>query len=150
MLKNKNGVTLVVLILSVIIMLIIFGVTVTSGTDLLENADKNRLKSNLYLVKARAETLLEDYLFDGTDNLGDEASSSQISGVGFDESSEEYIYRVWDTSKLEEEGISTDDVKTAEVFVIQYDIENDSVDVASTVGTKNDDGSKVYILSEID
>ena len=82
MLKGKKGVTLVVLVLTVVVMLIIVGVTISSGTDVIRNSQKNRLKTNLYLVRARAEAVLEDYLFDGTGEIGDEeASATQIAEV---------------------------------------------------------------------
>ena len=150
MLKNKNGMTLTALIMVLLVLAIIVGITVVSSTDIIKNSAKSSLKTNLYLIKARAETLLEDYLFDGTDNLGEEASSSQISSVGFTKDAEKYIYRVWDDSKLEEQGISTENVAESEIFIIQYDIVNDAVDVASTKGYEDEDGSYIYILSELD
>ena len=150
MLKNNRGVTLTALIIMVLVLLIIVGTTVICSTDILRNSDKSKLKSNLYLVKARAETLLEDYLFDGTDNLGTEATDSQIEAVGFDEYTGNYIYRVWDATKLTEEGIDVDSVKDSEVFIVQYDLTNDSVDVASTIGYEDEDGNEIYILSELD
>ena len=150
MLKNKNGMTLTALIMVLLVLAIIVGITVVSSTDIIKNSAKSSLKTNLYLIKARAETLLEDYLFDGTDNLGEEASSSQISSVGFTKDAERYIYRVWDDSKLEEQGISTENVAESEIFIIQYDIVNDAVDVASTKGYEDEDGSYIYILSELD
>ena len=150
MLKNKKGMTLTALIITLFVIIIIVGITISSSTDIIKNSSKSSIQTNLYLIKARAETLLEDYLFDGTDNLGTEASSSQISSVGFTKDSEQYIYRVWDNSKLEEEGISTENVAEAEVFIVQYDIVNDSVDVASTIGYEDEDGNEIYILSELD
>ena len=66
MLKEKKGVTLGILVVAIILMFIIFGVTMSAGTDLLRNSDKNRLMTNLYLIRSRATTLLEDYLFDKT------------------------------------------------------------------------------------
>ena len=150
MLKNKNGVTLTALIITLFVIIIIVGITISASTDIIKNSSKSSIQTNLYLIKARAETLLEDYLFDGTDNLGTEASSSQISSVGFTKDSEQYIYRVWDNSKLEEEGISTENVAESEVFIVQYDIVNDSVDVASTRGFEDEDGTYIYILSEFD
>ena len=150
MLKNKNGITLTALIITLLVIIVIVGTTIVSSMDIVRNSDKSRLKTNLYLIKARAETLLEDYLFDGTDNLGEEASKSQISSVGFDEYTGDYIYRVWDESKLQEEGISTEELKTSEIFIVQYDVENDTVDVASTAGYEDEDGNYIYILSEFE
>lgn len=65
MTKDKNGITLVSLVITIIVMLIIFGVTITTGTKLLENSKKIKIQTNLYTVKSQAETLLEQYMFDG-------------------------------------------------------------------------------------
>lgn len=156
MLRDKKGVTLVVLIISIIIMFIIFGITMNTGTELFRTSDKNRLKTNLYLIKARASSLLEDYLFDETsktayDNLGDDKSTSdQITAVGFIEDASRYIYATWDSDKLEEQGISTENIAATELFIVQYDIENDKVDVASTKGFEDEDGKIIYTLSELE
>lgn len=153
MLRDKKGVTLGVLIVAIILMLIIFGITMNAGTDLLKNSDKNRLMTNLYLIRARADSLLEDYLFDGSDNLGTRATSDQITSVGFTENAEgstRYIYAAWNTSKLKEQGISTENVASTETFIVQYDTETDDVDVASTKGFEEDDGTIKYKLSDLE
>jgi Tfp pilus assembly protein PilE len=62
-LKNNKGVTMVILIITIIVMLIIFGITYNTANDLLRNSQKNRLRTNLYLIQSRASALLEDYLF---------------------------------------------------------------------------------------
>ena len=136
MLKGKKGVTLVLLVVAIILMLIIFGVTISAGTDLIKNSEKNRLMTNLYLIRSKAATLLEDYLFDKTDesleNLGEQVTSAQISEVGFIE-----------------ERSSTEDVASTESFIIQYNITRDTVDVASTKGYENA-GNTIYVLSELE
>lgn len=155
MLREKKGVTLGILVVAIILMFIIFGVTMSAGTDLLRNSDKNRLMTNLYLIRARAATLLEDYLFDRSAEsltvLGESADSTQIEAVGFTEDgSSEYIYCIWNTSKLTEQGIDTENVSAAESFIVQYNITNDKVDVASTKGFENEDGDIIYILSDLE
>ncbi len=155
MLRNKNGVTLALLIVAIIVMLIIFGVTVETGTELITNSEKNRLMTNLYLIKARATSLLEDYLFDESleslEKLGDTADSTQVSSFGFEEDSScEYIYCIWNSAKLSEEGIDTDNIATTESFIIQYNLTKDSVDVASTKGFVNENGDTFYVLSALE
>ena len=154
MLRDKKGVTLGLLVVAIILMFIIFGVTMSAGTDLIRNSEKNRLMTNLYLIRSRAATLLEDYLFDGTneslEKLVEQATSAQVSEVGFnEESSCEYIYCVWNESKLAEQGIDTENVASTESFIIQYNITKDTVDVASTKGYETED-SIIYILSELE
>lgn len=154
MLRDKKGVTLILLAVAIIVMLIIFGVTISTGTDLVRNSEKNRLMTNLYLIKSRASSLLEDYLFDRSEEslnkLGEQTSYSQVSKFGFSEDSScEYIYCVWNTSKLAEEGIDTEDVASTESFIIQYNITNDTVDVASTKGFEDENNNIIYVLSKL-
>ena len=132
--KNNKGITLAVLVVSIIVMLIILGITISTGDTLLRNSQKNRLKTNMYLIKSRASSLLEDYMFDGTDNLGSEVSSSQVTSVGWTEDTSKYIYREWDTNMLKSQGIDTKNIASSERFIIQYNITNEDVDVASVRG----------------
>lgn len=64
MTKDKKGITLVSLAVTVIVMIIIFGVTIISATTLLDNTKLTNIQVGLYMARARAETLLEQYLFD--------------------------------------------------------------------------------------
>lgn len=65
MTKDKKGVTLVSLVVTIIVMMIIFGITLSSATIILDNSNLTKIQTNLYMAKARAETLLEQYMFDG-------------------------------------------------------------------------------------
>ena len=122
MLKNNKGVTLTILVISIIVMIIILGITLSTADDLLRNSQKNRLKTNMYLIQSKAATLLEDYLFDGTDNLGaTTVNDTQITGVGWTKDDSKYIYREWDKTTLEKYGIDTDNFSSTDKFIIQYD-----------------------------
>ena len=78
--KNNKGVTITVLVLTIIIMLILFGITFSSATDLLRNSQKNKMKTMLYMVQSRAQILLDDFLFEN--DGGDEATTkTQINGL---------------------------------------------------------------------
>lgn len=76
MTKDKKGITLVSLVITIIVMLILLGITLISGTTLLDNSRLTKLEVQLYLVKARAETLVEQYNFD--ENLKSLLSFSQL------------------------------------------------------------------------
>ncbi len=65
MTKDKKGITLVSLVVTLIVMLIIFSVTLISATVILDNSKLTKIETTLYMAKARAETLLEQYMFDG-------------------------------------------------------------------------------------
>lgn len=149
MLKRKNGVTLVVLIITIIVMLIILGITITTTTELLRETDMRRFETSLHLIEARAQTLLNDYLFDGTDNLG-ATLNTNINMFDWEEDSSKYIYREWDIEELKKQGIDTTNILEDEIFVIQYDIINEEIDVGSTIGIVDSDGDPIYTLSVLE
>jgi hypothetical protein len=153
MFKNNKGVTLMILTVTIIAMCIIFGITIITGDTLIKNTQKNRLKNTMYLIQARASDLLEDYLFDFEDPLdssidndtkkmylGGEVmkNNSAISDVGFEEKTTKYIYCKWDEDSLKSQGISTDNIENGDYFIIQYNIKDAEVDVASFMGFIDD------------
>lgn len=152
MLKNNKGITLTILVVTVIVMIIILAITISTGDELLRNTQKNRIKSNMYLIKARAETLLEDYLFDGTDNLGTMAATYnqvQIMGWTWDYSESNYKYRIWDIEKLKEQGIEAKDITDEDEFVVKFDLTTAEVDVGITRGFEDSSGKMLFTLSEL-
>lgn len=150
MLRKSKGVTLTILVITIVVMLVIMSITIISADDLLSDADEKRYLSNLYLIKARAATYLDDYLFDGTDKLGDDVAETQIKKVGWTVDESKYTYRKWDIDRLEAEGIDAKNTADDEIFIIQYDLVNEEVDVASNIGIVDKDGNQKYILSNFE
>jgi len=171
---NKKGVTLTVLVVTIVVMLIIFGITYTTSLDLLKNSQKNKMKTMLYMVQSRAEILLDSFMFDNDGKIrvdsgsivivegqadkinysvlgGSEiTSASSLSGVGLSTLDDtKYIYRSWDKTTLEDQGIDTQNLAKGDTIIVQYDIVNNEVDVASTKGTSVD-GKNYHFLSEFE
>ena len=150
--NSKNGVTLTILVITIIVMLIIFGITFTTATDLLKNSQRNKMRSMLYLVQSRAENLLDDFIFDNDDGSGgvnkagitDEklnelggtkSADSEIKAVGYEDTVDDnYYYRTWSEATLLGQGIDTKNLADGDTIIVQYDIVNGEVDVASTKG----------------
>ena len=65
MTKEEKGITIISLVVTLIVMLIIFGITFVTGTALLDQSKITKIEMQLHLIKARAETLAEQYEFDG-------------------------------------------------------------------------------------
>lgn len=179
-LKNRFGVTLTILVITIIVMMILFGITFTTSTELLRNSQKNKMKAMLYMVKARAEILLDDYLFDYDNEdpsirlsnlnsvsdieikkkLGGEGTIYiknvglyQIQAVGFETgknslpSKNEYIYCLWNENVLKNQGIDTKNLADGDTIVIQFNIAENKVDVASTKGYSQN-GVAIHKLSD--
>ena len=149
MFENKKGVTLVLLAITILVMCIIVGITVITADDLLRETDMRKMKTNLYLIKARAQTVFDDYLFDGTDELGS-ITNIDITKYGWSKDSTKYIYRQWNIKKLKEQGIDISNVAANESFIIQYDFVNEEIDVASTRGVVDSEGIARYTLSSLE
>lgn len=64
MTKDKKGITLISLAVTIVVMLIILGVTLVSGTALLDNSKLTKIETTLIMIKSRAEILAEQYGFD--------------------------------------------------------------------------------------
>lgn len=150
MLKEKKGVTLISLVITIVVMIIILGITVFTADDLLRKTDIRKFQTNLYLVEARAKTMLNNYLFDGTDKLGNELDDVNISKFSWEENTSKYIYREWNIEELRKQGIDTSNVAENEKFIIKYDIINEEVDVASTRGIVDGNGEEKYTLSSLE
>lgn len=167
--KNNIGVTLTILVVTIVVMLILFGVTFSTATDLLKNSQKNKMKTMLYMVQSRAEILLDDYLFDndGKDlsTISDSdiqkalggtymRSLTDIQSVGFGTtftelpSKDTIIYCSWNESVLKSQGIDTKNLANGDTIVIQYNVATDEVDVASKKGFSDGDGNAIHALSD--
>ena len=53
MIKKENGITLIILIVTVMILMIIAGVVVTSGINSAKTATRESLKTNMMLIKVK-------------------------------------------------------------------------------------------------
>lgn len=168
--KNNKGVTLTILIITIIIMMILFGITFSTGTSLLKNSQKDKMKSMLYMVQSRAEILLDEYLFEHDNGNGDLTSVevekenieselggkyienvSEIKSVGYESNSipqkGEMIYCSWDEKTLESQGIDTKNLAQGDTIIVQYNLKDNEVNVASTKGIAID-GKTIHILKD--
>jgi len=66
MYKKSEGVTLVSLVLTIVVMFILIGVTIESGTELLRSSKLKTVITNMMLIQSRAEVIYEKYTFDDT------------------------------------------------------------------------------------
>ncbi len=163
--KNNKGITLTILIITIMLMFILFGITFSSATTLLKNSQKNKMRTMLYMVQSRAQILLDEYLFenDGKDlnTISDDiiknslkgtylgASSSEITNVGFSETpaKDTIIYCSWNGETLRAQGIDTKNLADGDTIIIQYDIKNEEVEVASVKGF-SDGKDSIHKLKE--
>lgn len=164
--KKQRGVTLIALAITIIVMLILAGISSYYGVDLIQKVKLQDLKTNMLLIQAKAKEAIEEVNFQKA-NIIDEATIEQIKsenliGVKITESSasgartEATNKNIIDESKIDEyyylrpedlEKIGLQDIKNAKeygYFIIKYDIENLKVDVMNTNGYKG-----IYNLEQL-
>ena len=58
--KEQNGITLIALVITVIVLLIIGGISITGGTDLINTAKAETIETNMLTIKAKAKEYIEN------------------------------------------------------------------------------------------
>ncbi len=61
--KNAKGITLIALVITIIILVIITGVSLKVGSDLFSNANLKTLDTNMLLIQARVKVISEKNRF---------------------------------------------------------------------------------------
>lgn len=163
--NGMEGITLVALSITIIVLLIIAGISVYSGKDVIKRANLEELRTDMLLIEAKAKEYVENANF----KLGikiDEAADKQerinsakqeLKGKFIENTSEfgniignneeyGYYYQLNDND-LDEMGLSK--VESNGVFIIKYDIKNLEVEVYNTQGFQAN-GQKYYSLTEIE
>jgi len=168
--KNKKGVTLVALIITIIVMAILFSITYATSLKLLKNSQRKKMKTMLYMVKSRAEILFDDYLFENEgkdfgaiDDAEIEAALcgkrlgptkiEKIQSVGYEEGQvaipvkSQKIYCEWDEDVLKSQGIDTKNLAQGDTIIVQYNLITETVDVASVKGFSTN-GIAIHALKD--
>lgn len=159
--KNKTeGVTLIALTITIIVLSILAGITIYSGKDTIKKAKLEELKTNMLLIKAKAREYVEDANFKMGINPDDtkkssvrdevyitnaqlqKADDSEVSSLGITDATTCY----WLTAEAQESwGLEKIELKDNERYLIQFDETNVTVEVYNTEGY---DGK--YSLTEIE
>ena len=164
--KKNKGVTLISLIITIIILLIIAGISVYSGKEIIKKAQLEEVKTNMLLIEAKAKGYLEQVNFKiGKDTsqekvlevrrnvyeaeCGLKKANETISVIGNIEVTEDFYLLTDET--LNKWGLSKMEIEEGEYYVIQFKdtitAENTSLS-AEIYNTKGYNGK--YSLTEIE
>ena len=61
--KDNKGITLIVLVVTIVVLLIIAGVTISAGTESIKKAKLETLRTNMLLIKAKGKEYCEEANF---------------------------------------------------------------------------------------
>lgn len=153
--RETKGITMIALTITIVVMIILAGITVRYGMDLVQNVKLQDLRTNMLLIQAKAKEYVEEVNFQLV-NVTDEAKKTQIKsenlkGISLADSSidsnilnaanstgkiegEKSDYYYLTPEILKEMGLEDMNPEEYGYFIVKYDIENISVDVINTKG----------------
>lgn len=164
--RENKGITLITLVITIIVLLIIAGIAVYSGTETIKKAKLEELKTNMLLIQAKAKEYVENANFKlGTkiDEAQEEERNNRISKakeelkgneiqksdiditIGNKEGNYIYYYKLTE-DQLKEMGLP--DVKSSTQngeYIVEYDIEKAQAEIYNTEGYE-----EKYSLTDIE
>ena len=159
--REEKGITLIILVSTVVVLLIIAGVGIGSGLNIMRKASIESLKTNMLLLQAKGKEYVENTNFKiGTEEKAEEekaqiksenlkgtpVSSSQIpKEVTLKEGEEAYQLSEQDMKDM---GLAELEGKASE-YLIVYNIQEEKVDVIYVPGIELQNKS-YYTLSSIE
>ena len=159
--KDNKGITLIILVITIIVLLIIAGVTINAGTESIKRAKLETLRTNMLLIKSKGKEYCEEANFkSGTNNevakgveyLSNEKKLPSADAGELPVSGQTYEY----IAKLETEtlkNIGLNEVANSEnagTFYIGFNITGNQIEVYNSNGYKSTNGTTYYKLSDIE
>ncbi len=153
--KNK-GITLIGLTITIIILIIIAGISVNAGTNIIKKAKLEELKTNMLLIQAKAKEYVEEANF----KIGKDPDESKIQQVRdqiyIEKAHLEYVnetnvsFDTTDCYELNEQtykdwGLNEIKLDENEKYLLKFDENNLAVQVYNTKGYNGK-----YSLTEIE
>lgn len=170
--RNSKGVTLISLVIMIIVLGILASIVVTFGTQAINNANIQNLKTNMLLIEAKAKEYVENANYDlgihpeeATEEMKNK-SISELKGTKVEQSDSI-------VSILQNIGINTEDIENGNVYklstedlaaiginntnsndrtgwyIIVYNIPEDTAKIYHTQGIRINDTETKYSLEDI-
>ncbi len=157
--KDNRGITLIALIVTIVILLILTGVTITAGTESIKKAKLETLRTNMLLISAKGKEYCEEANFragtnnevdKGTEYLLNDKQLKQVSSIPNSSETYDFIAEL-DETELKRIGLNeVANSKDIGSFYIGFKIIENQVEVYSEKGYKSKDGTTNYKLSDIE
>ena len=84
----ERGITLIALIITIIVLIILAGTVIYSGTGMIKSVNLETIKTNLLLIQAKAKTIYEKLSFEVTAEELPNALTGQKVTAGSNEANE--------------------------------------------------------------
>ena len=118
--EKQRGVTLITLTITIVVMMIIAGITVYVGSDLIKEAKLQDLRTNMLLIQAKAKEYVEEVAFQ-TANMDETADAEKIATI----KSENYKGTPLSGSEAESAATATNKINTSKMDEYYYLTESD-------------------------
>ena len=146
--KKEKGITLVALVITVMVMLIIASITIYSGTNVIKEAKKEDIKTNMLLLQAEMKNYVEKARFENK-----KIEDVLANGITIEETTlnieqaevinEKQFYKI--TTPMSEFGLEK---LNKDLYLISIDIDKINVDVYFVSGILDGENT-VHLLSEM-
>ncbi len=161
--KNNKGITLVSLMITIIVMMILVGITVKTGGNLRGKTKMSDYIEYMELVKLRADVVIEEAVFNGEISIaGKILDSSYIeeTSVSIDPQKygldytgtnlDKYYFIKWGKEDIAKQGIDKSILGSSDYFVIIFSKNNNkTVDVLYSKGCKDRNDAPHYLLEDM-
>ncbi len=149
MVKNNKGITLTILVVTIIVMLILVVVGIEIGTDALQDAALEDIKTNMLSIKTKAKTILEKYIFGDIEELvGEPEDKTNLSSELKTILGEKTVYK-WNQDVLNSQGLTEIKVDDTNYYIVWYDQDNATCEVYYSTGF-NYNGETKYSLTDLE
>lgn len=177
--KQNKGITIMALVVTVVVLLILAGISIEKGTNVITRSQLENIKTDMMLVQVKGKEYVENANFElgtGYDKLTDESEKTKrletaksklkgteitdamnldsnlgITAENFQTDNDNLIF-YYELSNQDLADIGISDVKSDEKngkYIVKYDLKNVDVEVYNTKGFANGDKS-YYSLNEIE
>lgn len=166
-LKKENGITIIALVITVIIMIMLAGVSVYYGSDAVKKGKLEDIKTNMISIKTKAKIVVEEYNFKDIENLVGTKLDNDVEQAGMqfgtykipdelqkifeakDENGENKFditrLYVWTKEDLASQSLSAINIDNEAFYIVYYNLEN--TNECEVYYSKGFDGK--YSLSEL-
>lgn len=166
-LKKENGITIIALVITVIIMIMLAGVSVYYSSDAIKKGKLEDIKTNMISIKTKAKIVVEEYNFKDIENLVGTKLDNDVEQAGIqfgtykipdelqkifeakDENGENKFditrLYVWTKEDLASQSLSAINIDNEAFYIVYYNLEN--TNECEVYYSKGFDGK--YSLSEL-
>ena len=153
--RNESGVTMIALIVTIIVMIIIAGITFKFSKDLLKDSELKNDVTNMLLILAKAEVIYDKNQFDSENNplvgtvitadlIGNRITNDLANAYSLTSEEEMKKWYIWDKNTQELIDLNID-ITENEYYIVNYA----DGEVIYSEGYTDLENNRVYTLSEM-